>query len=102
MLDVRFVPAVTPWAVRLLCKGAVPTVPHLSRGRYHVADTTKSSNAACPPIESTADQARRSRQDHGLVHRRDDGSWLLAHYTGEPLKVENLVPAGRCEEGHDR
>jgi CRP/FNR family cyclic AMP-dependent transcriptional regulator len=50
----------------------------------------------------TVSLALRSLQDHGLVRRREDGSWLLAHYTGQPLKVENLVPASPCEQGHDR
>jgi CRP-like cAMP-binding protein len=53
----------------------------------------------------TVSLALRSLQNHGLVRRRDDGSWLLSHYTGEPLKVENLVPASACEqhsEGHGR
>jgi CRP/FNR family cyclic AMP-dependent transcriptional regulator len=53
----------------------------------------------------TVSLALRSLQNHGLVRRRDDGSWLLSHYTGQPLKVESLVPASACEQdgqGHDR
>jgi CRP/FNR family cyclic AMP-dependent transcriptional regulator len=52
----------------------------------------------------TVSLALRSLQNHGLVRRRDDGSWLLSHYTGEPLRVENLVPASACKpnsKGHD-
>jgi CRP/FNR family cyclic AMP-dependent transcriptional regulator len=52
----------------------------------------------------TVSLALRSLQNQGLVRRRDDGSWLLSHYTGEPLRVENLVPASACKpnsKGHD-
>jgi CRP/FNR family cyclic AMP-dependent transcriptional regulator len=53
----------------------------------------------------TVSLALRSLQNHGLVRRRDDGSWLLPHHTGEPLRVENLVPASARDQnikGHAR
>jgi CRP/FNR family cyclic AMP-dependent transcriptional regulator len=53
----------------------------------------------------TVSLALRSLQNHGMVRRRDDGSWLLSHYTGEPLRVENLVPVTACAQstkGHER
>ncbi len=53
----------------------------------------------------TVSLALRSLQDHGLIRRLVDGSWLLSHYTGQPLRVENLIPASACDQnckGHGR
>jgi CRP/FNR family cyclic AMP-dependent transcriptional regulator len=31
-------------------------------------------------------------QDHDIVRRRDDGRWLLPHYTGQLIEIEGLLP----------
>lgn len=44
---------------------------------------------------STVSLALASLRDQDLVRRGDDGSWLLPHYTGQPINFEDLIPPAR-------
>ena len=41
-------------------------------------------------------------QDHDLVRRREDGRWLLAHYTDQLTDVERLLPKKPSNPGRDQ
>jgi CRP/FNR family cyclic AMP-dependent transcriptional regulator len=41
-------------------------------------------------------------QNHDLLRRRDDGRWLLAHYTGQLTDVEGLFSTAPSAPGRDR